>query len=325
MKYDVYFHKDFDGHASAAVMLAFLRSRGDDIEHYVPLKFDIMPQWLDEKFFDKHKLFESSGKRNPAIVVDFPYHPGAKFWFDHHLKPFRKPAWEKKFKPDRFRRYDDGYASACHLVCDSLKEGFGWKPPAYLKELVKWLDIIDGARYASAKQTIAMKEPAIQLNNFIEEHTGGIDTIIWTIRALAEKPIVAITREPGVRKDIAKLRANTKEALAFYKKNLKIVQGIMVIDLSKYPFAELGHYAPYFLHPELLYAIRYYPFRDRPSYFHVNVAANPWRVGENKKNIGELMKRHGGGGHLAVGGVEIEGREKVQSAIRDFIRFLNEP
>ena len=145
MLYDVYFHDDFDGRASAAVMLAFLWSRGDDIEHYIPVKYDVIPKWRDERFLEKNKLFK--GKHNPAIIVDFPFHPQAAFWFDHHLTPFRKPGWEKKFKPDRERRYDDSYRSACHLVYDSLREGFGWKPPAHLRELVKWLNVIDFAGY----------------------------------------------------------------------------------------------------------------------------------------------------------------------------------
>src|SRR5579859_7809019 len=127
MKYDIYFHNDFDGRAASAVMLAFLRSRGDDIEHYVPVRYDLIPQWRDEKFFEKHRLFK--GRHNPAIIVDFPFHPSAAFWFDHHLTPFRKPGWEKKFKSDKSHRYDDTYRSACALVYDSLKKDFAWKPP----------------------------------------------------------------------------------------------------------------------------------------------------------------------------------------------------
>jgi oligoribonuclease NrnB/cAMP/cGMP phosphodiesterase (DHH superfamily) len=123
MKYDIYFHNDFDGRAAAAIVLAFLRSRGDDIGHFTPVKYDVIPQWLDERFFEKHKLFK--GRRNPAIIVDFPYHPAAAFWFDHHIRPFRKNGWEGKFTPDKCRRYDDSYRSACHLALDSLSKGFG--------------------------------------------------------------------------------------------------------------------------------------------------------------------------------------------------------
>ena len=41
MTYDLYFHNDFDGHASAAVMLSFLGGRGDRIGHFVPVDFDL--------------------------------------------------------------------------------------------------------------------------------------------------------------------------------------------------------------------------------------------------------------------------------------------
>jgi oligoribonuclease NrnB/cAMP/cGMP phosphodiesterase (DHH superfamily) len=321
MLYDIYFHNDFDGRASAAVMLAFLRSRGDDIGHYVPIRYDVIPQWLDENYLQKHKLFK--GKHNLAIIVDFPFHPGTKFWFDHHVRPFRKDGWEKKFKPDRFRRYDDSYASATHLVYDSLKRDFGWKPPAHLKELVKWLDVIDGANYKSAKQTIEMKEPAIQLNNFIEENSDNLAITMRIIKLLSQKSITAIARDPGVKKNVEKLHQSTKTALDFYKKNMKIVGGVMIVDLSGFPFAELGHYAPYYLHPEKIYAIRYHPFPGRPSLFHINVSANPWRRAENRKHIGEMLKRYGGGGHKSVGGVEMEGKAATLRGVGKFAALLN--
>ncbi len=99
-------------------------------------------------------------------------HDGRRlFRSDHHVRPFRKEGWEGKFKPDSAHRFEDSYRSACHLVYDSLREGFDWKPPAHLRDLVKWLNVIDFADYKSAEQTSAMKEPAIQANVFIEN--GG--------------------------------------------------------------------------------------------------------------------------------------------------------
>jgi oligoribonuclease NrnB/cAMP/cGMP phosphodiesterase (DHH superfamily) len=321
MIYDLYFHNDFDGCAAAAVMLSFLRSRGDDVRHYVPLKYDIMPQWTDERFFEKHRLF--CGKRHPAIVLDFPYHPQAAFWFDHHLKPFRKDGWEKRFKPTLQRRYDESYASACHFVYDSLRRGFGWKPPAYLAELAKWLDVIDGANYRSAKQTIEMREPAIQINNFIEEKADNLKMTVWAIRYLSEKPLTDFVKEPLVARIVKKLRRNTMAALDFYKRNIAVIGNVMIADLSGFRFAELGHYVPYCLHPRLLYAVRYYPSSKHGPLFHVNVSANPWRRSENKKHIGKLLKRYGGGGHKGVGGVEFEGRKKTLRAVNDLVKFLN--
>ena len=321
MLYDIYFHNDFDGRASAAVMLAFLRGRGDDIEHYVPVKYDIIPKWMDEQFLAKHNLFK--GKHNPAIIVDFPYHPGTTFWFDHHLSPFRKEGWEKKFKADRFRRYNDTYRSACHLAYDSLKKDFAWKPPAHLEELVKWLDIIDGANYKSAKQTIEMKEPAIQANNFIELDADNLKATIKTIRFLSERSLDDFVRQPEAKKVIKHLGTGTKIALGFYKKKIKIAGGVMIADLSGTHFGELAHYGPYYLHPHMVYAVRYHGFPNRKNLFHINVSVNPWRRKANKKHIGKLLKGYGGGGHHDVGGVEITGKQNALKAVNEIVDFLN--
>ena len=67
--------------------------RGDRIGHFVPVDFDLQAQWRDDEFFAKHRLFK--GKRNAPVVLDFPFHPGTAFWFDHHLSPFKKEAWGK--------------------------------------------------------------------------------------------------------------------------------------------------------------------------------------------------------------------------------------
>lgn len=321
MLYDIYFHNDFDGRAAAAVMLAFLRSRGDDIEHYVPVKYDIIPKWRDEKFMEKNKLFR--GKHNPAIVVDFPFHPQAAFWFDHHLTPFRKPGWEKKFKPDRARCYDDSYRSACHLVYDSLRDGFGWKSPAHLRELVKWLDIIDFANYKSAKQTIEMKEPAIQAGVFIEQTSDDFATTVATVKFLAEKSISDFVKQPQIQKTILKLKRDMAASIRFKKKNIKIFGRTMVLDLTGDPTDDLAYFGQYYLYPKMMYCVRFHPFPGKPTLFHLNVGANPWRRRENKKNIGELLKKYGGGGHKDVGGVEITGRTAAGKAVQEIVAFLN--
>jgi hypothetical protein len=321
MKYDIYFHNDFDGRASAAVMLAFLRSQGDEIEHYVPVKYDLIPQWMNENFLSGNKLFK--GKHNPAIIVDFPYHPQAAFWFDHHIRPFRKEAWRKKFRTDKLHRYNDAYRSACHLVYDSLVRDFGWRPPAHLKDLVKWLDIIDGARYKSAKQTIEMKEPAIQVNTFVENASSDFAMTVKTIRFLSERSLKDFTNVPRVKERIKKIRRGMKTSIRFYQKNIKIVDRVMVADLSLDPTDDIAHFAPYYLYPKLNYVVRFHPFPGRRSMFHVNVGSNPWRRSENKKNIGEFLKKYDGGGHKDVGGVDVNGKAKVLRIIEAVVKFLN--
>ncbi len=331
MKYDIFFHNDFDGRASAAVMLAFLQSRGDDIANYVPIKYDIIPEWVDERYFEKRMVprrsaavrGRSSAAPHPAIIVDFPYHPASAFWFDHHLKPFRRDGWEARFKPDREHRYDDTYRSACHLVYDSLRQGFGWKPPVHMRELVRWLDVVDGADYRSARQTIELKEPALLANAAIEFELNNHAAAEWTVRYLADHSLEQYVSSSRIRPVLARVRRAIASGVAFYRGHIVIDGRVMIADLSPDPAADIAHFAPYYIHPDMLYVVRYHPFYGKPNLFHINVGCNPWRRSENKKHIGELMKRFGGGGHRTVGGAEIEGRTNTLRAVADMVDYLN--
>ena len=317
MKYDIYFHNDFDGRASAAIVLRFLRDRGDDIEHFTPVDFDIQDQWLEDDFFKKHRLFR--GRHNPAIVVDFLYHPGAAMWFDHHPTSIKRDDWRKAFKRSKTFNWDSSYPSCCHWVYVALKRNYGWKPPVYFRELATWLDVIDGARYRSAKQAIEMKEPALQLKGFIEKAYADKRLSIFTIKQLAEHPLEDLAANPRIKKIVKAYRQDIATSLAFYRKNLKIYGRVGLIDLTRTKTKRLL-YAPYYLHPDLQYAIRF--TKKGRTWFHPSVGENPWRP-KRKVHIGKLVQRYGGGGHETVGGIEFENRAAAEKAIAEIITILN--
>lgn len=316
MKYDIYFHDDFDGRASAAVMLSFLHSRGDKIEHFVPVNFDIQDQWLKEGFFKKHKFFR--GKRNPAIVVDFLYHPKAAFWFDHHPTTFKRWDWEKKFRPNKFRNWDPEYPSCCSQVFSKLVKHFGFKPPRHLKELAKWLDIVDGARYKSARQVIEMKEPALQIAEFIDRESTK-SSLAWLIELLAQKSVKKVSRLPKIRKTVGKMHAEMKKARNYCGKTMKIFGKVAVVDASKnISFREQLRFMPFYLRSDIAYAIRIKKIGKKPA---ISFGANPWRPRSNKIDIGKFLKEHfNGGGHKVVGGAEFRNRKALEKAVSEIIK-----
>lgn len=318
MTYDIYFHNDFDGRASAAVMLAFLRSRGDDIEHFTPVNYHLLAQWLDEGFFEKHKLFK--GKRNPAIVVDFLYHPKTAFWFEHHPTTFKKPAWQKNFRQDKFHHLEPQYPSCCHLVYAALKRDFKWKPSRVMDDLVKWLDVIDGARYKSAKQTIAMREPALQVNEFIERKKHSTLEDKWIIDLLSHAPLSEIAKLAKVKNAVAQVRKEDERGLAFLQKHAVIIDDVCFIDRTKSKI-NVPHYGLPFLFPKSRYFVR---MSNRDGLYHVNVGLNPWRRKEGTIHVGNLLKPFKGGGHETVGGVEFKARKKALAATEHFIEAINQ-
>lgn len=317
MKYDIYFHNDFDGRASAAAMLAFLRSRGDDIAHFVPVDFDLQDAWADERFFEKHKLFK--GKKHPAIVVDFLYHPAAAWWFDHHGTTFKKEKWRKNFKTDKFHAVNPQCPSCAHLVYDSLKRDFGWRPPRLFAELIRWIDIIDAAKYRSALQTIQMKEPALQVDAFIDETNRNRAGARKMVELLAVKRLTEISRMPVVKKAADKVRSANRKSLIFYRKNLKRAGKATVIDLREAPVKTL-RFAPYYLMPRVPYAVR---CNTKGKLYYIGVSANPWRRAKRPIHIGKLLAAYGGGGHAGAGGAYFKTKSDADRALPKILKALN--
>jgi len=316
MKYDIYFHNDFDGRASAAVMLAFLQSRGDDIERFRSVTYGKEAKWYKMDYFTKG---------NPAIVVDFAYHPNATWWFDHHSTTFKEEKWGKdwgaSFKPDKQRRLETHHPSACGLVYASLRRDFKWKAPKHLAEFVRIADKIDGAGYKTAKETLDMHDAGIEMNAYIEalDHTAKEDEHM--IRLMAAKPLEKVLKDPSIARAVASLKKKVARSMAFYRKQLRVMGRLSFIDLTPDPLNGLLRYAPYYLYPKIVYNIR---MKRKGTKWYLGVAANPWRRAENKIDIGALMKRYGGGGHHSVGATEFSTRAKALAAFGEIAMLVNQ-
>jgi oligoribonuclease NrnB/cAMP/cGMP phosphodiesterase (DHH superfamily) len=307
MVYDIYFHNDFDGRASAAVLLAFLEGRGDTIENYVPVDHSIKlkKNWPKLKF------------KNPAVILDFYYHPKAAFWFDHHETTFLTREWKTRFRQSKFHQLHASYLSCCHVVLDGLIKEFAFRPPAHLRELAKWLNITDGAKYASARQTILMKEPALQIDAFIDSQKGR-KPLAWLIRLLAEKPLAAVAANPRIKNAVSKIEKRRKELLKAYRKNIQMHGATAFLDISKIR-GEYLRFAAYYFYPRTKYSI---VLKKSRTLFGIGVGKNPWL---NFKNIhlGEfLQKRYGGGGHAGAAGARFKTRQEAERAIQEIIKHL---
>ena len=101
-----------------------------------------------------------------------------------------------------------------------LKRNFGWRPPKHFKELVTWLDIIDGAHYVSAKQTILIEEPALQVDAFLESIGRDPRESAWFIKSLVRQTFDEIAKVPRVARAARRARARATVNLAFYRKHL---------------------------------------------------------------------------------------------------------
>jgi len=307
MVYDVYFHNDFDGHASAAVFLAYLKTKGDRARFF-PIDHDIRSKWKAMKF------------KNPAVIFDFYFHPKATFWIDHHETTFKFPEWKKKYRKTKYHQFDPKYYSCCHLVYDVLRRDFGFKPPAHFKELVKWLDVIDAARYESAQQEIEMKAPAIQIGHFIDTARGK-KKLAWLVELLADRSIKKIVKDKRIQNGIESALAKRKKCLDFYKRKLQIHGRVAFIDLSKSSFHQID-VAPFYLVPDLVYSVT---LKKRGKVYSFSLRVNPWRRKEAKIHLGNLlMENCGGGGHPGAAGCELKSGSDVDVLSQKLVEFLGQ-
>lgn len=288
MEYDIYFHNDFDGTASAALMLYFLEQKGHRVKNFYPVEHGIKDQWEKLKF------------RRPAVILDYTYHPDATYWFDHHGFPFVSEASAKKFKANACKQWNKEYASCYHLVADSLAKHFNFELPSNLRSLVPWLDMWDGARFESPKQAVEAKEAPLKLGTYVEDKKNYSNKRI--IKLIAYEPAEKIVKLPDVRRALREFEKGRKELIGIYKK--------LVVWHPKIAFVNLGArikksaFLPYYLDPKIKYTLF---LRKKKNVFHLSLGANPW-LNYDGPNIGTyLEKRFGGGGHEMVGGAELKG------------------
>ena len=316
-KYHIYFHDDFDGMASGAVMLDFLNRRGDGIISFNPINYtpSLKNNWANFKF------------KEPFILVDFLYHPRAVWWFDHHETSFLNPSWRKKYKNDKTHSFDQSFKSCCGVTFAWLKKEHGYKPPEHIKYLAKWADIIDSSGYKSAKQPVERKEPALKFISFLDSLDRQIDkahkaSATFIIKQLAAKPIADFIKLARVAKSIKGEDVKINKSLGRFKNFAESRGEVIFIDVTEANLAVAHHYFAYHLYPKTIFSIL---LSFYGSNYHLSVGRNPWRRNDynGSINIGDLMSKYGGGGHKNIGGLERKSKKETMTITEEIIKYLN--
>ncbi len=308
MDYHLYFHNDFDGIASGAVMLDFLKGRGDKIISFNPINYfaELQKKWPKFKF------------KKPFILVDFRYHPKADFWFDHHLSTFISEKWKSDFATDKAHYFGPKFKSCCGLIIFHLGKQFGYRPPHCIKELVGWADMVDSASYKSAKQAVELKEPGLRLALFLADDSYPLHQE-EIIKRLISESISKIVKLPFIAKELKKLDYETKRAKKIFKDISALKDKIVFVDTTKTK-TFISRYMGYFLYPKIKYFV--IVMRSDGGY-HISAGKNPWKKMPNKIAIGEMLGKYGGGGHKGVGGVERRTKPEILKVAEEIIEYLN--
>lgn len=318
----IFYHdKCFDGACSASVFMRFHRE---------------CVKTADK--FSLHGLVHRAGAlfdendfvRGENAIVDFKYSASPKltWWFDHHESAFLTAEDQKKFEAGqadgsgRMRKFfNPNYVSCTSLIADIAQVNFGFNT-APLLELIKWADIVDGARYESAKAAVEMAEPAMKLTMVIESSADN-SLVPRLIPLLTEMSLQKVLDQGFVQELLGPLMERHWAALELIKQRAVVEGGVITFDITDQPTEGYNKFIPYYLHPEATYNVGLSKSSFRTK---ISVGTNPWTSLEPSKlvNLAAICERYGGGGHARVGAISFppDREDEARKAVGEIVAEL---
>ncbi len=285
----------FDGMASAVLFTRLLR--GTDAAGatftYRGCGYGVSQARPDAKLL--------SGDVNAILDYRFAVVPSLTWYFDHHRTAFAGPEEREAFdrRSDEGRFFFDGdYSSCTKLIADVAKQRFGLAFDD-LADLVKWADLIDAARFASAEEAVSRENPILRLASVVEHH--GDDRFLGrVVPDLLEKPLIEVASSEFVTRKFAPLGEKLERFIDKVRQRCEVRGRVVFVDLTDTVLETVGKFVTYALHPESTYSVI---VGRLASGVKISVGYNPWCGEPLDADVSALCARHGGGGHKAVGGI----------------------
>jgi hypothetical protein len=263
-------------------------------------------------------------------IVDFKYSasPKVTWWFDHHQSAFLSAEDQKNFEAgqadgsQRMRKFfNPNYVSCTSLIADIAQVNFGFDT-APLLELIKWADIVDGARYESAKAAVEMAAPAMKLTMVIESAADN-SLVPRLIPLLTEMSLQQVLDQDFVQVLLGPLMERHWAALELIKQRATVEDGVITFDITDQPTEGYNKFIPYYLYPEATYNVGLSKSSFRTK---VSVGTNPWtkRDASQLVNLAAICERYGGGGHARVGAISFppDREDEARKAVGEIVAEL---
>ncbi len=303
----IHYHRDFDGMVSGALLAHLLQGRGED-PVLRSVNYDQRTDW---------DTFEA-GRR--FAIVDFHFHPRAEYWFDHHPTTFLTPELEGRYAPSDRWRWDPNAASCPPMILAHAAEHWGHVPSARFKEMARWSDIIDAARFESVEQAIFGDDPALRIMRSLTAapKPNWVDELAV---AMIDSSLAEIADREDVERVYERASRNRDKALEQFPPTVRWQRGgVLFYDASSSNIRR-ERFAPFYHYPDVHYAVGVIPTR---AGFHITCGENPWNPPTDGMHVGRLLEGYGGGGHRAVGGANPPSLKAARQQAEEVARALME-
>jgi hypothetical protein len=301
----IYYHRDFDGMVSAAVLACILRERGEHVA------------W-ESVNYDQRRDWDAFARGQRFAIVDFHFHPRAEYWFDHHPTTFLTPALRAQYAPSERWLWDETSPSCPPLILRHAQAVWGYVAPARFQDMAHWSDIVDAALFESVDQALFGDEPALRITRSLTCAPSS-DWPDEVVAGLVEGTLESVAARPDVERAYQRAARNRDKALEQFPPTVQGAEGGVVHYDASSNKIRRERFAAFFHHPQAFYSVGVIPTR---AGFHVSAGQNPWNMPQNLAHIGEIMERYGGGGHRAVGGSNPPSLEDARRIAREVAEIL---
>jgi hypothetical protein len=297
----VYLHFPcFDGVISAVLAGEYMeRKHGLALGEIVPVNYSEQTAWISREL------------QKPAAVVDYPYHPEADFWADHHPTTFLDPILELELRDKDASSflYDPTAASCAEVI---WRRSYRLLREPRFREMVQWARRIDSARYASVQEAMMGDAPALRINQSLLEDSSA-DYCKFLVQSLRAKNLDEVAAEPRVQTAYRRAQKATVSGQKLFRKSARLEEDkIVVFNTGK---ASLNRYAPYLEYPAARYSVGIFETGDGAK---ITAMRNPWRRFKSVP-LGTIFSRYGGGGHQRVASVLVKDVDEAQRTLKDIL------
>ena len=305
----LYHHQPcFDGLISAAVAQDYLETvRGWRNIVTEPITYRNDRSWIE---------MDLGGN---SAVVDYLYHPQAKFWLDHHVTTFLDTDLQSHYEssmsdPKRTLVYDSKAPSGALLLWNHIEHHVS--DPERYADMVKWANITDSAGYESPEQAVYGDEPALRIaqtlgSSIDRDRLGSLLGLLrnQTLEEVAASPLVSVPYDS--------LRSKIDAGLQTLQQNLHVhSDGVATYEISTSDLETIPRFGAFLLNRDIRYLVSCVS-SDRGT--KISATRNPWGPPTNAE-LGLIFRGHGGGGHHGVGSIHLPvGQESGAKRIFDSV------
>lgn len=291
----------FDGLVSAALFTRLHRALAGGRPHaysyrscgYGPGMSQIPVKWL-------------RGEENAILDFRFTESPRVTWYFDHHRTAFgsdeeRDRALARADAGSERRLFwEPTYGSCAKLVSDVAASRFDLQLDER-GDLVRWADVIDAARFASAEEATSVAEPAMRLAAVVEHHGDGA-FLESMVPRLLERSLEELAAAPDIADRWAPIAAGREAFTELVRERGRVRGDVVLVDLADRTLGAAAKFVTYALFPRCTYSVAVIRTGNLTK---VGLGYNPWSGAPRRHDIAAICKREGGGGHAVVGAVTL--------------------